>query len=81
VVGRCTWLPHFDNEPIPAQEEEQVNTLSYQRVATHVPESPRQHENKDEYSALAMDLIQAELIQTPTDDMFACEACCMELST
>ena len=61
--------------PIPAQEEEQGKTLPYLRVATLVPETPPRHENEEEYSALAMELLQAELIQTPTDDMFGCEAC------
>jgi hypothetical protein len=66
--------------PIPAQEEEQGKTLSYLRVATLVPETPPRHKNEEEYTALTK-FLQAHLIQTPTDDMFACEACCMELST
>lgn len=60
--------------PIPAHEEEQGKTLSYLRVETLVPETPPRHENEKEYSALAMELLQAELIQTPTDDMLGREA-------
>lgn len=51
--------------PIPAEEEEQGNPL-YLRVATLVPETPLGHENEEEYSVLAMDLLQVELIQTST---------------
>ena len=60
--------------PIPAQEEEQGKTLSCVRVATLVPETPPRNENEEEYSALAMELLKAELIQTPTGDMFGREA-------
>jgi hypothetical protein len=79
-MSREEWLegahgyPVLTKNPIPAQEEEQGKTLPYLRVAVLVPETPPRHENEEEYSALAMELLQAELIPTPTDDMSGCEA-------
>ena len=63
-MSKEEWLegahdPIPTTNPIPAQEEEQGKTLPYLRVATLVPETPPRHENEEEYSALAMELLQA----------------------
>lgn len=74
MVGRCTWLPHSHNESDIGAGGGARRNFALSKGRDSCARNATTTENEGEYSELAMELFQAELIQTPTDDMFGHEA-------